>query len=370
MKTAFITGVSGQDGSYLARLLLAKGYRVYGSCRPSVSPNFWRLRELGLLGHERLRLVENDLTDLSAVQKLLTSCKPDEIYHLAGQSSVGASIHFPRDTALANATGALNVLEASCKLRDRPRLFQASSAEIFGNSPSSPQNEATPCDPLSPYGIAKLFSQGMTRSYRDTFGLFACSGILFNHESPLRSASFVTRRITQGVAAIAEGAKPPLTLGSLAARRDWGYAADYVEGMWRMLQGETAEDFVFATGRAASVRDFVEMAFAAACLDLRWEGQGEAEVGYERTSGRAMVTVDARLYRSTETSLLVGDSSKAAARLGWQARTQLQGLCAMMVDADIARARNAPPAVAKGLEASNVEALVMTADGRVPQKCV
>ena len=343
MRTALITGVTGQDGGYLVGLLLAKGYRVHGTHRPVTEPNVWRLRELGLLGHERLHLVESGLADLPEVLGLLDSCEPDEIYHLAAQSSVATSARLPLDTAASNALGALNMLEAVRTLGGRPRLFQASSAEIFGDSASVPQDETTPRDPRSPYGVAKLFAFGMTRGYRDGYGLHASNGILFNHESPLRGAAFVTRRITQSVAAIAEGARRPLELGNLEARRDWGYAAEYAEGMWRMLQAETADDYVLATGRAVSVRDFVAMAFAAAGLDLRWEGQGQAEVGFERASGRVLVTVDPRLYRATDVGLRVGDSAKAADRLGWRARTQVRELCAMMVDADIARARGCAP---------------------------
>lgn len=337
MKTALITGVTGQDGAYLTELLISKGYRVIGAFRRTSSVNFWRIESLGLLDHPQLQLVEFDLTDSGAALRLVLQHRPQEIYNLAAQSFVGVSFDQPLTTSDITGLGATRLLEAIRQVDRDIRFYQASTSEMFGKVQAVPQSESTPFYPRSPYGVAKLYAHWMTINYRESFGLFGASGILFNHESPLRGREFVTRKITDAMARIRLGQLDTLSLGNLDAQRDWGFAREYVDGMWRMLQTDTPDTYVLATNRTVAVRDFVAMAAQAAGFDLRFEGQGETEVGIDRKSGRTLVKVDPRFYRPAEVELLIGDASKARKELGWQATTSLESLCDMMVRADIDR---------------------------------
>jgi GDPmannose 4,6-dehydratase len=337
MKSAVITGITGQDGAYLAELLLDKGYEVYGTYRRTSSVNFWRVEELGILQHSNLNLVEFDLTDLGSAIRLLQSTGATEVYNLAAQSFVGVSFDQPHATTQITAIGALNLLEAIRIVNPKIRYYQASTSEMFGKVQAIPQDEATPFYPRSPYGVAKLYAHWMTINYRESYDIFACSGILFNHESPLRGREFVTRKITDSVAKIKLGKLDCLELGNLDAKRDWGYAKEYVEGMWRMLQADEPETYVLATNRTETVRDFVSMAAKAAGFDLVFEGRGEDEKGIDRTSGKVLVRINPRYYRPSEVDLLIGNPAKATAKLGWEPKTTLEELCAMMVEADIQR---------------------------------
>ena len=337
MRTAVVTGITGQDGAYLAALLLDKGYRVIGTYRRSSSVNFWRLAALGLLERPGLELVEYDLTDPGAALRLLAEHRPQEVYNLAAQSFVGVSFQQPVTTAQITALGPLHLLEAIRLVDPDIRFYQASTSEMFGRAQAIPQNETTPFHPRSPYGVAKLYAHWTTVNYRESYGLFAVSGILFNHESPLRGREFVTRKVTDGLARLRLGRLEVLELGNLDARRDWGYAPEYVEGMWRMLQAERPDDWVLASGRTLSVREFVTLAAQAADFDLLWEGEGPQEVGVDRHSGRVLVRINPQFYRPAEVDLLIGDASKAALELGWQARTPAARLCELMVAADLER---------------------------------
>ena len=337
MKKAIITGITGQDGAYLAQLLLEKGYAVFGTYRRTSSVNFWRIEELGIDRHPNLHLVEYDLTDLSSSIRLIQGCAADEVYNLAAQSFVGVSFEQPVTTAEVTGIGAVNLLEAIRIVNPGVRFYQASTSEMFGKVQSVPQSEETPFYPRSPYGVAKLYAHWMTVNYRESYGIFGSSGILFNHESPLRGREFVTRKITDGLARIRLGKLDKLELGNLGAKRDWGYAKDYVEGMWRMLQADKPETYVLATNRTETVRDFVTMAGAAAGFDFAWEGMGEDEVGIDRVSGRTLVSVNPRFYRPAEVDLLIGGAEKARRELGWKPTTTLEQLCQMMVEADIRR---------------------------------
>ena len=339
-KTALITGVTGQDGAYLSQLLLDKGYVVYGAYRRTSSVNFWRLQELGLESHPRLHLVEYDLTDQGATIALVQKVQPDEIYNLAAQSFVGVSFEQPATTAHITGIGALHLLEAVRLVNPKIRFYQASTSEMFGKVQAVPQSEDTPFYPRSPYGVAKLYAHWMTVNYRESYDIFGSSGILFNHESPLRGREFVTRKITDAVARIHLGQQEVLELGNLDAKRDWGYAQEYVEGMWRILQAEQPDTFVLATGRTETVRDFVRMAFLAVGITLDFRGAGDAEVAVDSASGKTLVRVNPRFYRPAEVELLIGDPSKARAQLGWQATTSLEALCQMMVEADLRRVTN------------------------------
>ncbi|MCC7507948.1 MAG: GDP-mannose 4,6-dehydratase [Planctomycetes bacterium] len=320
MPTAFITGITGQDGSYLAELLLAKGYLVYGLIRRSSTFNTARIEHLYQDPHVkdyRLRLVYGDLNDGARLHALLADIKPDEIYNLAAQAHVQVSFEMPEGTGQTDALGVTRLLESVREVCPGARFYQAGSSEMFGSSPA-PQNEDTTLLPRSPYAIAKLYAHHMTRNYREAYGMFAVSGILFNHESPRRGATFVTRKITRAVAAIKAGTQDKLFLGNLDARRDWGFAPEYVEGMWRMLQAATPRDYVLATGEVHSVREFVERAFARAGLD--WQ---------------AHVEIDPRYLRPTEVDVLQGDAARAANDLGWQAKTRFHELVDLMTDADL-----------------------------------
>lgn len=337
MKKALITGVTGQDGSYLTRLLLDKGYKVFGSYRRTSSLDFWRLDDLGLRSNANLRLVEHDLTDLSSSVRLLQMAKPDEVYNLAAQSFVGVSFDQPSTTAQITGLGALNLLEALRIVDPKIRFYQASTSEMFGLVQQVPQNEETSFYPRSPYGVSKLFAHWMTVNYRESYGIFGSSGILFNHESPLRGKEFVTRKITDTVAGISLGADEVLILGNLDAQRDWGYAEEYVEGMWRMLQADEPDTFVLATNKTTTVRDFVTMAFAAAGIEVNFSGEGVNEIGTDAKSGRTLVKVSPQFFRPAEVDLLLGDASKAKKLLGWEPKTSVEQLCQMMVEADIDR---------------------------------
>ena len=339
MKKALLTGITGQDGAYLAELLLEKGYEVYGTFRRSSSVNFWRIEELGIQNHPNLHLVEYDLTDLGASIAMVQKVQPDEIYNLAAQSFVGVSFDQPSTTAQITGMGALNLLEAIRLVNRKIRFYQASTSEMFGKVQAIPQEESTPVYPRSPYGVAKLYAHWMTVNYRESYDIFGSSGILFNHESPLRGREFVTRKITDAVARIALGTQDVLELGNMDAQRDWGFAQEYVEGMWRMLQADAPDTFVLATGRTVPVREFVRMAFAAVGVALDFQGTGEAEVGIDTATGQVRVRVNPAFYRPAEVDLLVGDPTKARTVLGWQAQTPLEELCRMMVEADLRRQR-------------------------------
>lgn len=337
---AIVTGITGQDGAYLAELLLEKGYTVYGTYRRTSSVNFWRIEELGIEKHPNLHLVEYDLTDLSASIRLVEKCKPREIYNLAAQSFVGVSFDQPITTAEITGLGVVNLLEAIRIVDSSIRFYQASTSEMFGKVQQVPQTEVTPFYPRSPYGVAKLYAHWMTINYRESYNIFATSGILFNHESPLRGREFVTRKITDGVARIKLGKQTHLALGNLDAKRDWGYAKEYVEGMWRMLQADTPETYVLATNRTETVRDFVTLAFKAANIELRWEGEAEQETATDVATGNVVVVIDPQFYRPAEVELLIGNPAKALSELGWQPKTSLEKLCKMMVEADLERVKN------------------------------
>lgn len=336
-KTALITGVTGQDGAYLAQLLLEKDYVVYGAYRRTSSVNFWRMQELGILEHPQLHLVEYDLTDLGATIALVQKVQPTEIYNLAAQSFVGVSFEQPITTAQITGIGALHLLEAVRLINSKIRYYQASTSEMFGKVQTIPQTEDTPFYPRSPYGVAKLYAHWMTINYRESYGIFGASGILFNHESPLRGREFVTRKITDSVAKIHLGQQQVLELGNLDAKRDWGYAQEYVEGMWRMLQVDQPDTFVLATNRTETVRDFVCMAFKAVGVELAFSGQGDAETATDTATGTLRVRVNPKFYRPAEVELLIGNPAKAREQLGWQPSTTLEALCHMMVQADLRR---------------------------------
>ncbi|MET0321733.1 MAG: GDP-mannose 4,6-dehydratase [Duganella sp.] len=336
-KSALITGITGQDGAYLAQLLLAKGYAVTGAYRRTSSVNFWRIEELGIASHPRLHLVEFDLTDPGAIVRLVQRVQPDEVYNLAAQSFVGVSFEQPATTGQITGLGVVNLLEAIRIVNPAIRFYQASTSEMFGKVQAVPQSEDTPFYPRSPYGVAKLYAHWMTVNYREAYGIFGASGILFNHESPLRGREFVTRKITDTVARIHLGRQDVLELGNIDARRDWGYAQEYVEGMWRMLQADTPGTYVLATHRTETVRDFVTLAFKAVDVHLAWRGAAASEVGVCTRTGAVRVRVNPAFYRPAEVDLLIGDPSRARTELGWQAHTTLEQLCQMMVEADLRR---------------------------------
>jgi GDPmannose 4,6-dehydratase len=336
-RKAIITGVSGQDGAYLAKLLLDKGYEVVGTYRRTSSVNFWRMAELGVDTHPKLTLVEHDLTDLGSSLRLLENAQASELYNLAAQSFVGVSFDQPSTTAGVTGLGALNLLEAIRVIDPTMRFYQASTSEMFGKVQAVPQSEETPFYPRSPYGVAKLFAHWTTINYRESYNIFGCSGILFNHESPLRGREFVTRKITDTVAKIRLGKAEVLELGNMDAKRDWGFAQEYVEGMWRMLQASEPDTYVLATNRTETVRDFVRMAFSAAGFQLEWSGKDERETGIDVATGRTLVRVNPKFYRPAEVDLLIGTADKAREKLGWEPKTTLESLCAMMVEADLKR---------------------------------
>jgi GDPmannose 4,6-dehydratase len=339
-KTALITGVTGQDGAYLAELLLDKGYEVHGIKRRSSSFNTERVDHLYRdphLGEARFRLHFGDMTDATNLIRLLQEIRPGEIYNLAAQSHVAVSFETPEYTANSDALGTLRLLEAIriLGLGEETRFYQASTSELYGNAPQSPQNETTPFAPRSPYAAAKLYAYWISVNYREAYGFHASNGILFNHESPIRGETFVTRKITRAVAAIKLGMQDMLYLGNLDAKRDWGHARDYVEGMWRILQQDKPDDYVLATGENHSVREFVELAFARIGRKLEWRGAGIDEIGLDADTGDALVKIDKRYFRPTEVDSLLGDAQKAFDRLGWRHKTSFAQLVAEMVDTDL-----------------------------------
>jgi GDPmannose 4,6-dehydratase len=339
-KKALVTGITGQDGAYLSQLLLEKGYTVYGTYRRTSTVNFWRIEELGIEKHPNLNLVEYDLTDLSASIRLLETTGVTEVYNLAAQSFVGVSFQQPITTAEITGIGPVNLLEAIRIINPEIRFYQASTSEMFGKVQAIPQIESTPFYPRSPYGVAKLYAHWMTINYRESYNIFGCSGILFNHESPLRGREFVTRKITDSVAKIKLGLLDCLELGNMDAKRDWGFAKEYVEGMWRMLQADEPDTFVLATNRTETVRDFVTMAFKGAGIDVEFKDQAENEVAIDMATGKTVMKVNPRFYRPAEVELLIGNPQKAKDKLGWAPTTTLEELCLMMVQADLCRNEN------------------------------
>lgn len=337
MKTAVITGITGQDGAYLAELLLQKGYTVYGTYRRTSSVNFWRIAELGIEKHPNLHLVEYDLTDLASSIRLLQQSGATEVYNLAAQSFVGVSFDQPLATAAITGIGPVHLLEAIRIVNPSIRFYQASTSEMFGQVQAIPQIESTPFYPRSPYGVAKLYAHWMTINYRESYNIFGTSGILFNHESPLRGQEFVTRKITDSIAKIKLGQLDVLELGNMDAKRDWGFAKDYVEGMWRMLQHHTPDTYVLATNRTETVRDFVSLAAKAADIQLEWRGHAEQETAVDVATGKEIVRVNPKFYRPAEVDLLIGNPQKARDELGWEPKTTLEQLCQMMVEADLRR---------------------------------
>jgi GDPmannose 4,6-dehydratase len=339
-RIALVTGITGQDGAYLAEFLLNRGYIVYGTFRRTSSVNFWRIASLGILEHPQLHLVEHDLTDGGAGIRLLARTEATEVYNLAAQSFVGLSFDQPVTTAEITALGALYLLEAIRTVNPKIRYYQASTSEMFGKAQAVPQDETTSFYPRSPYGVAKLYAHWTTINYRESYGIFGASGILFNHESPLRGLEFVTRKITDGIARIKLGKRESMQLGNLDAIRDWGFAREYVDGMWRMLQMTEPGVYVLATGRNATVRDFVTLAAKAVGIEITWQGSGEEERGVDNATGKVLVSVNPKFYRPAEVDMLIGSSAKAKKELGWEAKTTLEELCRMMVEADLARVAN------------------------------
>ena len=339
-KVAVVTGITGQDGAYLAEFLLQRGYKVIGAFRRTSSANFWRIASLGILEHPALQLVEHDLTDIGASIRLLDRTGATEVYNLAAQSFVGLSFEQPVTTAEITGVGALHLLEAIRTVNPKIRFYQASTSEMFGKVQAVPQDESTAFYPRSPYGVAKLFAHWTTINYRESYGIFGVSGILFNHESPLRGLEFVTRKITDGIARIKLGKREVLELGNLDAKRDWGFAKEYVDGMWRMLQVPEPGVYVLATGKTASVRDFVTLAGKAADIGIEWKGSGEHEQGVDEKTGKSIVRINPKFYRPAEVDMLIGNAAKAERELDWKAETSLEDLCRIMVDEDIARVAN------------------------------
>lgn len=340
MKKALITGITGQDAAYLAELLLSKDYLVFGTYRRTSSTNFWRIEELGIENNPNLILLEYDLIDLSSAYRIISEVEPDEIYNLAAQSFVGVSFTQPIATAQITGIGAMNLLEAIRTINPKIKFYQASTSEMFGKVHAIPQNEETPFHPRSPYGVAKVFAHWSTLNYQESYNLFATSGILFNHESPLRGKEFVTRKITDAVAKIHLGKQELLELGNMDAKRDWGFAKEYVDGMYRMLQIDEPGTFVLATNKTQTVRDFVSMAFKAIDVSVVWKGKEENEVGIDDKSGKTLIKVNPKFYRPAEVDLLIGDASKANEKLNWKPKTTLLELCEMMVKKDIERNEN------------------------------
>jgi len=334
-----VTGITGQDGSYLTELLLEKGYEVHGIIRRHSTINTKRIDHLfedKEIGNKRLFLHYGDLTDSSNLNRLIEKIQPDEIYNLAAQSHVQVSFEVPEYTAEADAVGTLRLLDAIRETGVKCKFYQASTSELFGGLPeTAPQSEKTPFYPKSPYGVAKLYSYWITVNYRESYNLFSCNGILFNHESPRRGETFVTRKITRAVASIICGKQDKLSLGNLDAKRDWGYAGDYVEAMWLILQQEKPQDYVIATNETHTVREFVELSFKEVGIDIEWKGEGVNEKGYNRTTGKLLIDVNPKYFRPAEVELLWGDATKAQKELGWKRKVNFKGLVHMMIDADL-----------------------------------
>lgn len=339
IKKALITGITGQDGSYLAEFLLEKGYEVHGIIRRSSSFNTWRINHLYKDIHEksRLRLHYGDLIDATSLIRLIKQIEPDEIYNLAAQSHVQVSFENPEYTANGDALGVLRILEAVrlLDLTDKTKVYQASTSELYGKAVEVPQKETTPFYPRSPYAVAKLYAYWIIKNYREAYNIFACNGILFNHESSRRGQTFVTRKITMGLARIKLGLQDVLFLGNLDAKRDWGYAPEYVEVMWKMLQQEKPDDFVIATGETHSVREFIEEACKVLDIKLEWQGQGINEKGINKDTGKAIIQIDSKYFRPTEVDMLIGDITKAKEILGWQPKTKFKELVKIMIESDL-----------------------------------
>ena len=331
-KTAFITGISGQDGAYLSKLLLKKGYKVIGGDRRTASGSLWRLEELGI--SKEIEITDFELAEFTNIYRVIEKYKPDEVYNLAAQSFVAASFEMPTMTSDITGLGVSRILEALRQINPEIKFYQASSSEMFGKIIEAKQNEETPFHPRSPYAVAKLFGHWMTINYRESYDMFACSGILFNHESPLRGAEFVTRKITIGLSKIKQGQLDCLELGNMDAKRDWGYAADYVEAMYLMMQHDTPDDYVVATGINYSVRDFINVACNELDMKIEWEGEGLDEKVVQTSTGKTMLKVNPKYYRPAEVVVLLGDSSKAQQVLNWTPKTSFDELVAMMVKAD------------------------------------
>ncbi|MDA7598995.1 GDP-mannose 4,6-dehydratase [Alphaproteobacteria bacterium] len=339
MKKALITGITGQDGSYLSKILLGKGYEVHGMKRHSSVKNDTRLDRLKLkseIHKKNFILHDGDMTDTNSITSLISKIRPNEIYNLAAQSHVQVSFDLPEYTANVNALGSLRILEAIrlLKLKNHTKFYQASTSELYGKVLETPQSEETPFYPRSPYGVSKLFAYWICKNYREAYDIFACNGILFNHESPLRGDDFVTQKIVKGVNRIKKGKQDILYLGNLDAKRDWGHAEEYVEGMWRILQQNEPDDFVLATGRTETVRKFVVLAFEQIGIKIIWKGNGVDEVGFDQTTGVELVKIDPYFYRPTEVDLLIGDPTKAYKELGWQAKTSLEELVIDMMKSE------------------------------------
>lgn len=335
-KIALITGITGQDGSYLAELLLEKGYKVYGVQRRASTFNTARIDHLyDVPEYPHFETVYGDLTDASSISRILEKIKPDEIYNLGAQSHVRVSFDIPEYTADVAALGTLRILDAIKETCIQTKFYQASSSEMFGRVQEIPQNETTPFHPCSPYACAKVFAYWITKNYRESYGLFACNGILFNHESPRRGSTFVTRKIIRGLVKISLGQKYKLALGNLEAKRDWGYAPDYVLGMWQMLQQDEPDDYILATGETHSVREFVEEACKILDIDIIWEGEGLQECGIHRKTGEKIIAIDPKYFRPTDVDLLIGDPSKAKEKLGWEPKVRFPQLVKIMIEADL-----------------------------------
>ena len=331
MKKALITGITGQDGSYLAELLLEKGYEVFGLVRRKSKVEYGNIEHI----KDKVNILYGDMTDIVSLINVIKVAQPDEIYNLAAQSFVGTSWEQPQATADIDGIGVLNILEAIRTVKPDTRFYQASTSEMFGKVQAIPQSEETPFYPRSPYGVAKLYGHWITKNYRESYNMFACSGILFNHESERRGKEFVTRKITDAVARISCGLQEYLELGNLDAKRDWGHAKDYVEAMWRMLQQESADDYVIATGETHKVREFVELAFKEAGIDVIWKGNGVDEVGINKINGQVVVKINPKFYRPAEVEILLGDPSKAQSNLKWELKISFKELVSRMVKSDL-----------------------------------
>ena len=330
MKTAFITGITGQDGSYLAELLLEKGYNVHGMVRRSSSFNRWRIDHIIKSGNENFHLHYGDLSDSSSMNKIIQHTNPDEVYNLGAQSHVGISFQLPEYTSDVTALGTIRLLDVLRETKSTAKFYQASTSELYGKVAETPQKETTPFYPRSPYGVAKLYSYWITVNYRESYDMYACNGILFNHESPRRGENFITRKISLNLSRIKLGLINSFSLGNLDAKRDWGYAPDYVEGMWRMLQQDKPEDFVLSTNETHTVREFVEEAAKALDIDIEWQGEGVAEKCFDKKSGKIIVEVDPKFFRPAEVELLLGDNSKAKEKLNWYPKTKFKELAKSM----------------------------------------
>lgn len=337
LKKAIITGITGQDGSYLAELLIQKGYEVHGIIRRSSTFNTMRIDHLinDKSISDRFFFYHGDMTDFSNINRLVNQINPDEIYNLAAQSHVKVSFDIPDYTAQVDALGTLRFLEAIRENKIKTKFYQASTSELFGKALETPQNELTPFYPRSPYGVSKLFGYWIIKNYREAYDLFACNGILFNHESPRRGETFISRKITLAATRICKGNQDILTVGNLNARRDWGYAPEYVDGMWRMMQQDIAKDYVLATGKTHTVRDFIETAFKMVGIDVTWEGEGENEIGINKISGKVVVNINPRYYRPTEVDILQGDATLAKNELNWSSRVSFEELIEIMIKSDL-----------------------------------